>query len=429
MKKIVLVTISLIIVFYSCKKKDSIVADTIKYIKPSKQYNRYWQYNGIPVFLIGTVYGINQFLNPDIHQQLELLTGAGGNFTRNPISLCDTNHKAFKVTNGICDFSTSNNFWEKLDSFYSMAQKKSIIIQQELWNTDDYTINNWQNNSFNELKTKENISFLDATDSINIQLKKQYINKLLSYSLKYNNIIYSISNGYTIKENGEWIDKWISYINEKAKERSKIIYITENINFPNVYDETFMGFMNRADTNSFLEISANCNTSNGQEIWDNQIFVYNYISDKPKPINTSIINNTDDSKDKIWKSILCGSASICLNQVNTKDAATILSSIHTFLKDFSIVESIPGIEAKNLFKRDDNEAFITNIKDESYAIYFPKEGEVILKMDKVKDNFYIKWFVIESGKWSDVKKVKIENGYKIKTPVNNGSIVVITKNN
>ena len=58
-----------------------------------------------------------------------------------------------------------------------------------------------------------------------MEFQKMFVDKLLSLSLKYNNILYSIDNETTAHY--AWGKYWASYIQKKAREQGEEIYVTE----------------------------------------------------------------------------------------------------------------------------------------------------------------------------------------------------------
>jgi hypothetical protein len=84
-------------------------AEDANRIQPRSQNQRYWQYKGQPLLLLGGSKDDNLFQIPDLKEHLDEIQKAGGNYIRNTMS--DRKDKGFKVypSSGIMIFGWSES--------------------------------------------------------------------------------------------------------------------------------------------------------------------------------------------------------------------------------------------------------------------------------------------------------------------------------
>jgi hypothetical protein len=126
-------------------------------IKPWSEDNRYWQYKGKPIMLLGGTNQDNLFNHPNIgpagHEaHLDLLVSVGGNYIRNTMSsrdridpdsdLYNDNNLYpfhFDEETGLYDLERWNEkYWEQFGNLLKMTAERDIIVQIEIWDRWDY---------------------------------------------------------------------------------------------------------------------------------------------------------------------------------------------------------------------------------------------------------------------------------------------------
>ncbi|GAI48902.1 unnamed protein product, partial [marine sediment metagenome] len=108
-----------------------------------------------------------------------------------------------------------------------------------------------------------------------LQYQKAFVDKMLSISLQYGNVLYCIDN--ETKGTEEWAIFWADYVKCKAGEKE--IYITQMWDDWDVKSEMHKRTINNPDRYSYIDISQNSQTP-GHDNWENAQYVFNYISKK-----------------------------------------------------------------------------------------------------------------------------------------------------
>jgi len=215
-------------------------------IQPWTVNPSYWQYKGEPVLLLGGSDDDNLFQWPkeELRQQLDLIAAAGANYVRNTMS--DRQDKGFelypffKLPSGKYDLAQWNpRYWERFERFLSWTAERDIIVQIEVWDRFDYSRGNWPGHPYNPvnnvnysgqesglaaeypLHPGKNVQpfFFTTPKQQNNQTVLQYqlafVDKLLSFSLRFPNVLYCIDNETSGEE--EWGRYWATYIKECAQ--------------------------------------------------------------------------------------------------------------------------------------------------------------------------------------------------------------------
>jgi len=148
----------------------------------------------------------------------------GANYVRNTMS--DRHDKGFelypfkRLDNGKYDLGKwDEEYWQRFDHFLKETAKRSIIVQIEIWDRFDYSRDNWLPHPYNP---KNNVNYSSKDSGLALEYpkhpymdlqpffhtiegmpnyssaskllkkyQKKFVDKLLSYSLKYGNVINS----------------------------------------------------------------------------------------------------------------------------------------------------------------------------------------------------------------------------------------------
>ena len=194
-------------------------------IRPYKHNRRYWQYKGKPVLLLGGSKDDNLFQIPDLKEHLDLLASVGGNCIRNTMSDRDEgNVYPFRqLANGKHDLSQWNEeYWRRFEAMLRLTHERDIIVQIEVWDRFDYSRGEWQtspyrpanNISYSGKETGLAESYPDHPSrdkhpffhsirgmphyrkqyDIIRQFQERFVDRLLSHSLDYGNVLYCMNN-------------------------------------------------------------------------------------------------------------------------------------------------------------------------------------------------------------------------------------------
>lgn len=190
-------------------------------IQPSASHKQYWSMNSDNIMLLGGSVEDNLFQHQNILAHLDLVKSVGGNYVRNTMSSRDEGDVwAFaKNDDGLYNLNNWNEeYWTRFENFLKACSERDIIVQIELWATFDFYRENWDVNPFNPknnvnytiervqlptevnshpILTENNFFWSIPTQESNLRLlefQQKFIDKLLSYSLKFDNILYCMDN-------------------------------------------------------------------------------------------------------------------------------------------------------------------------------------------------------------------------------------------
>lgn len=385
----------------------------------SKTHPQYWEYNGQAVMLLGGSDEDNLFQLADLEGQLELLASLGGNYVRNTMSSRDHgNVWAFKLDTetGKYDLRGWNTeYWQRFRTLLELASEREIIVQVEVWATFDFYRENWDNNPFNpenninytcertglpaEVKTHptycENPFFWSVPYHQNnmpvLAYQQRFVDKLLSLSLGFDNVIYCIDNETSVTS--QWGKFWADYMQKVAKEKGKKIHITEMWDPWDLDHISHRETFDHPETYSFVEISQN-NHQRGEQQWKNGLSQIRKLKDAGnlRPLNNvktygsdrgSHGGGTHNGIESFIRSTLFGSAAVRFHRPPSglglgDTAQAVISGLReaTDLIDFFSASPYNDL----LSKREENEAYCRALPAKEYLVYFPDEGEVELNV-------------------------------------------------
>ncbi len=400
----------------------------------------YWQYKGKPVLLIGGSVDDNLFQIPNLKEHLDLLKSVGGNYVRNTMSARDDgNVWQFRKVNGKYDLDKWNDeYWQRFETFLKLTNQRDIIVQIELWATFDYYRDIWAVNPFNP---KNNINYTTAQTGLPevvkthptrtennffwsvpaernqktvLKYQKRFVDKILSYSLKYPNVLYCMDNETSVTP--EWGKYWSQYIKAKAGEAGVKIQTTEMWDKWDLADKQHNPTFDHPETYSFVDISQN-NHQKGQRHWDNAQRQRARIAGKVRPLNnvkiygadTGRFGNDRDGMERFWRNIFGGLASARFHRPASgqglgNNAQSNIRSMRMITDRMNVFKCMPS---NNLLSdREDNEAYCFANPGTEYAVYFPKGGEVTLDISAMKKSVTVRWLDVMKSKWSGRKRTK-----------------------
>ncbi|MBD3182491.1 hypothetical protein GF312_09380 [Candidatus Poribacteria bacterium] len=410
-----------------------------------KENPRYWQYKGKPVLLIGGSVEDNLFQIPDIKEHLDLLSSVGGNYVRCTMSCRDEgNVWPFKKVGDLYELEQWNDeFWRRFSNFLELTSQRDIIIQIEVWATFDYYRDNWEVNPFNPknnstytaeetglptvVKTHptrtENNFFWSVPKENNQQtvLKYQhkFVEKMLSYSLKYGNVLYCMDNETSVTP--AWGEYWSNYIKDRAKEAGVSVETTEMWDAWDLSHKQHKNTFDHPETYSFCDISQN-NHQKGQTHWDNTQKFRAELS-LLRPINNIKIYGADtgrfgddrDGLERFWRNVLGGFASARFHRPDSgqglnENAQNHLKSMRMLADSMDIFTCKPGNDL--LSNRSENSAYLTSNPGIEYAVFFPNGEPVDINLKDAEGNIKARWLDIAKSQWA---KDEILPGGKVVT--------------
>ena len=426
----------------------------VRRIQPWSQDRRYWQYKGEPVLLLGGSDTVNPFNRPNalppsgLESHLDLLVSVGGNYIRNTMATYSDGelwpyHRDAET--GRYDLDRFNDqYWQRFDDFLRMTRDRDIIVQIEVFDRFDYARGSWDANPFNPKNntnyTAETSGLPEAISSHPGQRENPFfrslpelednpsllarqeglVEKMLSISLGYGNVLYCISNETNDSE--EWSRHWAKFIRAKAAEAGVGVEVTEmwdawNLNSP-MHRRTF----DHPDLYSYVDISQN-NHQVGQTHWDNMQAARKLVAKPPRPMNNVKIYGGErhggsvvEATRKLWQNVLGGCASARFHRPGPRPglygvglcelAQTHLRSVRLFTAEFDVFRATPDVDGRLLLDRQTNEAYLSYIPGEQYAVYFVDGGTVRLDLRDAQGEFTLKWLDISNSRWTTQKPLQ-----------------------
>ncbi|NOX55613.1 MAG: hypothetical protein GXP27_14475 [Planctomycetes bacterium] len=439
-------------------------------IRPWSKNPRYWQYKGKPVLLIGGSKDDNLFQLPDLKEHLDEIKRAGGNYIRNTMS--DRPNKGFEVypfrrlPSGKYDLNQWNDeYWKRFENMLRWTAERDIIVQIEVWDRFDYSdhrgAGNWSRHPYNPknnvnytveqsgLKTtykrhpgtNEQPFFFTVPAEQNNQVVLKYqiaqVDKMLSYSLKYGNVLYCMDN--ETSGSPEWGKFWALHIKKRAAEAGVEVFVTEMWDQWNIKGEQHKRTLDHPEIYDFVDISQN-NHNKGQKHWDNLQYIRAYVAKRPRPINcvkiygadTGRFGNTRDGEERFWRNILGGLASSRFHRPDSglglsDRAKRHIKSMRMLTAELDIFRCKPDVASRLLSERSPNEAYLTYIPGERYAVYFPNGGDVTLDFSKEKGRFALKWLNILKCRWQPARAVQAGHVVRLQPPASGHWVALLTR--
>jgi hypothetical protein len=451
-------------------------------IQPFIENPYYWQYQGEPVILLGGSWQDNLFNHPvGLAEHLDLLQSVGGNYARNVMSHRNVGNVFAYEQNREEYFDLdhfNDEYWQRFDQFLQLTYERDIIVQIEIWDpwdlhADHQSFGGWSYHPFNPANninyTSEEsglpieIDFDPQTEPTDhpfwrsvpeldnnqrlLQYQKQFVDKLLSYSLKYPHVIYCMNN--ETGEEVEWGDFWADYVRMSAEEAGSDVEITDMRRNEDIRSEDHAHIFNQPDRYTFVDISQNNAWSGlGQGHYDNILYVREQISDYPRPINNNknygaARHGEEESVARMGRIIFAGSASTRFHRPHPYEdpeahqaksdiglglsprAQRIIQSLRMVTDELQIVNMEPRNDL--LDERDDNEAYLLAEPGRQYAIYFPDEGSVTLELSGNYSDFRYRWINFDQAEWGEWREVDANEDLRLTTP-SSGHWAVILMN-
>ena len=460
--------------------------NSANYIRPYRENPFYWEYKGKPVVLLGGTWQDNLFNHPEgLEDHLDKLVEVGGNYIRNTMSSRNTDNVwAFaKLESGLYDLDKWNEeYWNRLENLLNLTHERDIIVQIELWDPHDHFRDlkggGWSFQPFNPMN---NITYTAAQsklptsvdyspvpvptphaffrtvpdlddDKLVLDYQKKYIDKILSITFKYPNVLYCINN-----ETGahlEWGDYWINHLRKRAQELNVVIQTTDMRRNNDITAHDHLFIYENPERYTFVDISQN-NSNNiptGQLHWD-RIQEARILLEKQgvRPMNNVKIYSREDGThvngpQRFWKIIFGGCASARFHRPYPleggpehhyalsfhglglhPDAQMNIRSARMFINAIDIFSCVPSNHLLSL--REENEAYCLAKEGRQYSLYFPDGGEVNLDLSQLRNKVIIKWLDINNSNWQNSEEIMGKNQVKIVTPGPGQWVAIITDDN
>ncbi len=431
-----MILVLLFVLLISCGRETPVTEDQSTFLDISNTHPAYWSYGGENILLLGGSVEDNLFQIPELDEELERLSSAGGNYVRNTMSSRDEGNlwPFARNENGLYDLNKwDEEYWNRFSRFLEKTYEKRIFVQIEVWATFDFYRSEWSRNPYNP---KNNVNYnqrrsklSDTVDthpvftennffrSVPSQMaiapvlwyQQQFVNKLLSYSLKYDHLLYCMDNETSVTS--DWGKFWANYIRSKAREEGRTVHTTEMWD-PHELSHAFHAeTFDNPDIFTFVDISQN-NHKSSDEHWYNGITQLNYLEKTGvrRPANNVKIYGNDGGRHKTTRdgienfirNVLMGCASARFHRPTSGQglndiAVAVIGSMRELTGKMIFYD---GRAANNLLSgREKGEAYCRAMENIEYAIYFSEGGEVSIDLSKFRGDPSLIWLNVLENKW------------------------------
>ena len=386
-------------------------------IRVCPDHPRYWQYKGKPVLLLGGTALDNLFRIPELKAHLDLLQSVGGNYARCTMSTHDSGLYPFGKRGNLYDLDSPNeDYWQRFDKALRLASERDIIVQIEVWAEWDTFGDKWDRSPWNpdnnvnytaanttlkssysgtpSLKIKHDFFYTVpnlAHDAVVLEYQSTFVDQLLSISLRYDNVLYCMTNEMYEGFSPEWGWHWSGYIRDKAAAADTEVETAEMFWESDLTAPKHLASLDHPEVYSFFEASQNtCGRFKGQQHWDNLQFVYERLATKPRPINNVKIYGSDalpgqrERSDRFatecfWRNVIGGCASSRFHRPPWglglgEKAQAHIRSMRMLTGSMDIFTCEPHNDL--LSNRKPNAAYVTANPSAEHAVYFP-HGEPV----------------------------------------------------
>ncbi|MBN2667101.1 MAG: hypothetical protein JXR67_11360 [Bacteroidales bacterium] len=434
-------------------------------IRPWDENHRYWQYNGKPVLLLGATDNDNLFQNENLESHLDSLKSFGGNYIRNTMSDRDPgNKRAFALASpGLFDLDKWNeDYWQRFENLLKLTQEREIIVQIEIWDRFDHSRDPWLTDPYNP-KNNINYTYSEAgldtiyplhpgqnkqpffftvpeleNNELLLKYQQNFVKKLLSISLQYDNVLYCIDNETSGVE--EWAIFWTGFIKENSE--GKEICITQMWDNWDVNSEMHKRTLDHPDRYGFIDISQNSQIP-GRPNWDNAQYVFDYIRDNPRPVNSTKVYGSDSGSwldrgittqhavQTFFRNIVGGFASSRFHRPPSglglsRTSINCLVTIRQIEDKVRFWDIVPAMDL--LKNNEDYKAFISAKEGESYVIYFTGPATGVLDLSAWNASFNINWIPVNKADWDMQGTIKGGGQVEITSEYPGDAFAVLTRN-
>jgi hypothetical protein len=439
-------------------------------VQPSDENDWYWSYgdDDDPVLLLGGTDKDNlfQWTGDRLHDHLDDLVEAGGNFVRNTMSdRKGEDVSPFERTGGgTYDLQRWNEeYWDRLSAFLDETAERDVVVELTLWDQHDFTHSRWNEHAWNPVNNEtlpedslpatggdhwqDRVAFFRTVEEDNepvLTHQERFVDRILDHTLDYGNVIYNVTNeGWA---GIEWELHWAEHILERARERGVHVEVA-NMNLKP--EDSVQKVVDHPDVFSYVEVSQHNQHyagASGQDHWDNlqrwRAEVEEAIG--PRPFNNvKIYGGFDGGKDAageadeavewFWRNVFAGCAACRFHrQVAGGDEGWGIGGSDRALTHVESVRLLEDhLDLWRLRPRQDllsgagpNEAYCIAAPGESYAVYFPAGGDVTLALEA--GSYRCRYLDAETATWTDAETVEDATELSLDRPDGTNQVVVVT---
>lgn len=238
--------------------------------------------------------------------------------------------------------------------------------------------------------------------------------KLLSISLQYDNVLYCIDNETSGTE--EWTIYWTEFLKENSG--GKKIFVTEMWDDWDVKSAMHKRTLDHPERYDYIDISQNSQIT-GQQNWNHAQYVFDYIKNNPRPVNSTKIYGSDRGNwldrgittkhavETFCRNIIGGFASSRFHRPPaglglSKTSINCITTIRKIEEKVKFWELVPRMDL--LRNTEENKAYVTAKEGKWYVVYFTHPCMVNLDLTSAKGSFAVEWIPVEKADW-DMKDI------------------------
>ncbi len=425
-------------------------ANAITRIGPDPQYPWYWRWRERPALLVGGSGEDNLFNHPvlegeTLEAHLDRLVDAGGNYVRNTMSDRDEgNVYAFARDGDRYDLRRANDaYFQRLETFLQLAFDRDIIVQIELWDMWDLTLEPWSRHPFNprnnatysaaDTALPEVVDFEPAAHPTShgffhsvpelednqplLEIQQAHIDRVLDVALPFGNVLYCINN-----ESGEpaaWSRHWAMRLRQRAAERNLSVHVTDMRRNNDIMHETHRTVYDDVEAYSFVDVSQNTGypiTDRGLQ-YRRLLEVRQHLADRPRPVNcVKIYSDHFGGGSKLMRNLFAGLAASRFHRPPrglglNDEAMQIIRSVRKFTDALDWFRCEPRPDLLSHGER----VYLMAEPPRQYALGFDGPGHVELDLRDLPGPAELRWMNLHKGKW--VRPQPLEPGVqRIETP-------------
>jgi len=434
-------------------------------IKPYAENNRFWEYQGKPVLLLGASSNDNLFQNPDVVDELNVMRSIGANYVRCTLSGRDVGDEwPFWRNARFFNLNKFNpDFWKNLDDFLKFTKERNIFVQIEIWAFHDF-MGGWERNpwnpALNNVFTEENTKLQSKNygenriakhdfffsvpvlnnDTLLLSYQKTFVDQLVSVSFKYDHVLYCITNEIFTQYSPEWGWFWAAYLKEKASEAGVEIQVTEMFQNTDVLHEQHHASINHPEVYSYIDLSQNSTTDN-QKHWEQLEKVRQSTAGSPRPINHVKIyggargewtDGPNHGIERFWRNLIGGSAGMRFHRppagigISNRAQAQIKSAA-LLAGEYDFFTSEPDVNFGLMDEREEDETYLATNQHEEVVVYFSDGGQIMVDFTGFSGIYKLQWLNLEGSNWYRETEIEGEQIIELNAPHAGGWIALLKK--
>jgi hypothetical protein len=437
-------------------------------IGPSPENPWYWSDGDEPTLLLGGTDKDNlfQWTGDRLHEHLDDLVDAGGNFVRNTMSdRKDEDVSPFaRSDDGTYDLERWNDeYWDRLDAFLRATAERDIVVELTLWDQHDLVGDRWESHAWNPVNNdtlpdeslpatggdhwQDRIGFFrtveDGNDPV-LAHQERFVDRILDHTLDYGHVIYNVTNeGWA---GIEWELHWAEHVRSRAAERGVDVEIANMNMSPG---ESVEKVVEHPEAFSYVEVSQHNQHfagADGRDHWDNLRAWRAEVEEAigPRPFNNvKIYGGFDGGKEAagdadqavrwFWRNVLAGCAACRFHRrVAEGDEGWGIGGSERALAQIRSVRAIEEhVDLPALTPRMDllsdaapDEAYCAADPGEAYVVYVPDGGEVTLDVEP--GPYRLRTLDAESAAWTGEETVDATGSRSLTPPNRPNQLVVLT---